>query len=164
MYLLHAPWTRSQTVRFSVAVSLVPWAVLLGAMRLLTLGPVSLEMGLMGGGFLAIGFTCLTALSIWLTSLLLQMELNDYFLILRKVLWAALPAGLIALFTVHLFPLNLMFVTAFQAALLVRRLPSVQQGPADEAPRLEPIAFATVGIKFLIVGGLLFFALVTSQA
>jgi hypothetical protein len=163
MYLLHTPWTRPETVKFSIAVSLVPWAALLGAMRLLTLGPISLEMGLMGGGFLAIGFTCLTALTVWLAGRLLRMELNDYFLILRKVLWAALPAGLVALFIVHLFPLNLMLVTAIQTAVLVRRLPAAQQGPADEAPRLEPIAFATVGIKFLIVGGLLFFALVTNQ-
>jgi hypothetical protein len=164
MYLLHAPWTRSQTLKFSVAVSLVPWAALLGAMRLLTLGPISLELGLMGGGFLAIAFTCLTALTVWLASRMLRLALNDYFLILRKVLWTALPAGLIAVVTVHLFPLNLLFVAAIQTALLVRRLPAAQQGPADDAPRLEPIAFATVGVKFLIVGGLLFFALVTSQA
>lgn len=160
MYLLHAPWTRAQTLQFSVAVTLIPWAVLLGAMRLLTLGPVSLELGLMGGGFLAIGFTCLTAISVWLAGRFLGLEMNDYFLILRKVLWMAVPSGLVVLFTVHLFPLNLFLVTGIQTALLLRRLPAAQQGPADEAPRLEPVAFATVGMKFLVVGALLFFALV----
>lgn len=160
MYLLHAPWTRAQTLKFSFAVSFIPWAALLGAMRLLTLGPISLEMGLMGGGFLAIGFSCLTAITVWLAGRILDLEMNDYFLILRKVIWMAIPAGLVVLVTVHLFPLNLFLVTGIQTALLVRRLPAAQQGPADEAPRLEPIAFATVGMKFLVVGALLFFALV----
>ncbi len=160
MYLLHTPWTRVQTLKFSLAVSFIPWAALLGAMRLLTLGPISLEMGLMGGGFLAIGFSCLTAFTVWLAGRILDLEMNDYFLTLRKVIWMAIPSGLVVLVTVHLFPLNLLFVTAIQTALLIRRLPSAQQEPADEAPRLEPIAFATVGMKFLVVGALLFFALV----
>ncbi len=73
MYLLHTPWTRAQTLKFSFAVSFIPWAALLGAMRLLTLGPISLEMGLMGGGFLAIGFSCLTAITVWLAGRILDL-------------------------------------------------------------------------------------------
>ena len=56
MYLLHQTWTRGESLRFSFVVSFVPWTLLALALLFLTSGPIQLELGLLGSGFLALGF------------------------------------------------------------------------------------------------------------
>jgi len=93
MYLRHRPWTRKETLRFALAVSVLPWAVLAVALRLLITGPIQLEMGLLGAGFLAIIFTVLTALSVWGWAALKGLEIPDYFRLLRAILWTAVAVS-----------------------------------------------------------------------
>jgi hypothetical protein len=162
MYLRHRPWTRKETFRFSLAVTVVPWAVLAVALRLLITGPIQLEMGLLGAGFLAILFTLLTALSVWMFAALSGLEIPDYFRLLRAVLWTAVAVSFLNVFAVHLFPLNLIAVTALQTWILFRKIPVWIQDPIEEAARIEPIAFGAVGIKAAIVASLFFFALVVA--
>lgn len=162
MYLRHRPWTRKETFRFSLAVTVVPWAVLAGALRLLITGPIQLEMGLLGAGFLSILFTLLTAFSVWMFAALSGLEIPDYFRLLRAVLWTAVAVSFLNLFAVHLFPLNLIAVTAVQTWILFRRVPVWIQDPIEEAVRIEPIAFGAVGIKAAIVASLFFFALIVA--
>jgi hypothetical protein len=63
---------------------------------------------------------------------------------------------------VHLFPLNLVAVTAAQTWILFRKIPAWIQEPVEESARIEPIAFGAVGIKAMIVASLFFFALVVA--
>lgn len=159
MYLRHRPWTRKETVRFSLAVTLVPWTVLAVSLRLLITGPIQLEMGLLGAGFLAIVFTLLTALSVWAFAALSGLEIPDYFRLLRAILFTAVAVSVLNVVSVHLFPLNLIAITALQTWILVRRIPDWIQDPVEESARIEPIAFGAVGIKAGIVASLFFFAL-----
>lgn len=162
MYLRHRPWTRKETLRFALAVSVLPWAVLAVALRLLITGPIQLEMGLLGAGFLAIIFTVLTALSVWGWAALKGLEIPDYFRLLRAILWTAVAVSVLNVVAVHLFPLNLITVTALQTWILFRKIPGWIQEPIEEAARIEPIAFGAVGIKATIVASLFFFALVVA--
>ena len=162
MYLRHRPWTRKETFRFSLAVTVLPWAALAVALRLLITGPIQLEMGLLGAGFLSILFTLLTALSVWMFAALSGLEIPDYFRLLRAVLWTAVAVSFLNVFAVHLFPLNLIAVSALQTWILFRKIPVWIQDPVEEAARIEPIAFGAVGIKAAIVASLFFFALVVA--
>lgn len=162
MFLLHRPWTHSETIRFSLAVTIVPWAFLTVALRLLITGPIQLEMGLLGAGFLTIAFTLLTALSVWGFGALLGLDIPDYFRLLRAILWTAVMVAILNVVAVHLFPLNLAAVIAAQTWILFRKIPIWIQDPVEEAARIEPIAFGAVGIKAMIVASLFFFAFVVS--
>lgn len=162
MYLRHRPWTKKETFRFALVVSIVPWTALAVALRLLITGPIQLEMGLLGAGFLAIIFTVLTAVSVWGFAALSGLEIPDYFRVLRAVLWTSVAVALLNVFAIHLFPLNLLAVTAAQTWILFRKLPDWIQEPVEEAARIEPIAFGAVGIKAMIVASLFFFALVVA--
>ena len=162
MYLRHRPWTRKETFRFSLAVSVVPWTVLAVALRLLITGPIQLEMGLLGAGFLAIIFTVLTAISTWAFAALSGLEMPDYFRLLRAILWTAVAVSVLNVVAVHLFPLNLVAVTAAQTWILFRKIPAWIQEPVEESARIEPIAFGAVGITAMIVASLFFFALIVS--
>lgn len=162
MYLRHRPWTKRETLRFSLAISLIPWLVLTIALRLLITGPIQLEMGLLGAGFLTIIFTLLTALSVWAFAAVSGLEVPDYFRLLRAVLWTAVAVSFLNVFALHLFPLNLIAVVALQTWILFRKIPIWIQDPVEEAARIEPIAFGAVGIKTMIVASLFFFALVVA--
>ena len=162
MYLRHQPWTRKETGGFALAVSIVPWTVLAIALRLLITGPIQLEMGLLGAGFLAIIFTVLTALSVWGFAALKGLEIPDYFRLLRAILWTAVAVSFLNVFAIHLFPLNLVAVVGLQTWILFRKIPDWIQDPVEEAARIEPIAFGAVGIKAMIVASLFFFALVVA--
>lgn len=150
MYLLHQPWTRAESARFSLIVSFVPWTLLCLALLFLTSGPIQLEMGLLGSGFLAIGFCLVSTLTVWLAGRSGKAPLPDVFRTLRFVLWAAVLAGVVNALAIHLFPLNLFLAGGLQALLIHRRLPRLIQEPVESAVRIEPIAFAAVGMKTVI--------------
>jgi hypothetical protein len=159
MYLLHQPWTRSESLRFSLLVAFVPWTLLALALLFLSSGPIHLELGLMGAGFLAIAFALVTAGTTWLAGRAGEAPLPDYFRVLRFVLWAAVGAGILNALLIQLFPLNLVLAAGAQAAIIYRRLPRLIQEPVEESVRIEPIAFATVGMKAMIAAALLASAL-----
>lgn len=159
MYLLHRPWTRREALRFSLIVSFLPWTLLSLALLFLTSGPIQLEMGLLGAGFLSILFCIVTTLTVWLAGRSEAAPLPDTFRTVRFVLWAAILAGLINAVTVHLFPLNLLLAGGLQSAIIYRRLPTLIQEPVEESVRIEPIAFAAVGIKAVILASLFAFSL-----
>lgn len=154
MYLLHRPWTRGQALRFSLVVSFVPWTLLTLALLFLTSGPIHLEMGLLGAGFLSILFCVVTTLTVWLAGRAGKTPLPDTFRTVRFVLWAAILAGLLNALTIHLFPLNLLLAGSLQSAIVYRRLPLLIQDPVERSVRIEPIAFAAVGIKAAIAAAL----------
>lgn len=154
MYLLHQPWTRSESLRFSLLVAFVPWTLLAFALLFLSSGPIHLELGLMGAGFLAIAFALVTAGTTWLAGRAGEAPLPDYFRVLRFVLWAAVGAGILNALLIQLFPLNLVLAAGAQAAIIHRRLPRLIQEPVEESVRIEPIAFATVGMKAMIAAAL----------
>ena len=154
MYLLHRPWTRREALRFSLTVSFVPWTLLTLALLFLTSGPIQLEMGLLGAGFLSILFCTVTTLTVWLAGRAGETPLPDTFRTVRFVLWAAILAGFLNALTIHLFPLNLFLAGGLQSAIIYRRLPALIQDPVEEPVRIEPIAFAAVGIKAGIAGAL----------
>lgn len=159
MYLLHRPWTRREALRFSLVVSFGPWALLTLALLFLTSGPIQLEMGLLGAGFLSILFCLVTTVTVWLAGRAGETPLPDTFRTVRFVLWAAILAGLLNAVTIHLFPLNLLLAGSLQTAIVYRRLPSLIQDPVEQSVRIEPIAFAAVGIKAMILASLFGFSL-----
>ncbi|MFM9149933.1 MAG: hypothetical protein ACKORA_05565 [Solirubrobacterales bacterium] len=159
MYLLHRPWTRREALRFSLIVSFVPWTLLTLALLFLTSGPIQLEMGLLGAGFLSILFCLVTTLTVWLAGRSEAAPLPDTFRTVRFVLWAAILAGLLNALTIHLFPLNLFLAGGLQSVIVYRRLPALIQDPVEESVRIEPIAFAAVGIKAVILASLVAFSL-----
>ena len=159
MYLLHRPWTRGQALRFALVVSFVPWTLLTLALLFLTSGPIHLEMGLLGAGFLSILFCVVTTLTVWLAGRAGKTPLPDTFRTVRFVLWAAILAGLLNAVTIHLFPLNLILAGTLQSAIVYRRLPALIQDPVERSIRIEPIAFAAVGIKAVILASLFAFSL-----
>ena len=154
MYLLHQPWTRSESLRFSLLVSFVPWGLLSLALLFLSSGPIHIELGLMGAGFLAIAFGLVTSATVWLAGMTAGAPLPDYFRTLRFVLWTAVAVGLLNALLIQLFPLNLLLAAGAQAAIIHRRLPRLIQEPVEQAVRIEPIAFATVGMKAVIAAAL----------
>jgi hypothetical protein len=154
MYLLHQPWTRGESLRFSLIVAFVPWTLLALALLFLTSGPIHLEMGILGAGFLALAFGLVTALTVWLAGRAGDSPLPDGYRTLRFVLWTAVLAGLVNALLIQLFPLNLLAAAGLQAAIIHRRLPRLIQEPVEESARIEPIAFAVVGMKTVIAGAL----------
>ena len=154
MYLLHQPWTRAEALRFSLLVSFVPWTLLALALLFLSSGPIHIELGLMGAGFLAIAFALVTSASVWLAGMTGRAPLPDGFRTIRFVLWAAVGAGLINALFIQLFPLNLVLAGGLQTAIVHRRLPRLIQEPVEATVRIEPIAFATVGMKAVIAAAL----------
>ena len=159
MYLLHRSWTRGEALRFSLTVSFVPWTLLSLALLFLTSGQIQLEMGLLGAGFLSILFCVVTTLTVWLAGRAGETPLPDTFRTVRFVLWAAILAGLLNALTIHLFPLNLFLAGSLQSAIVYRRLPALIQDPVEESVRIEPIAFAAVGVKAVILASLFAFSL-----
>ena len=154
MYLLHQPWTRAESIRFSLLVSFVPWGFLSLALLFLSSGPIHIELGLMGAGFLAIAFALVTSVCVWLAGMSGEAPLPDGFRTIRFVLWTAVGAGLINALFIQLFPLNLLLAAGAQAAIVHRRLPRLIQEPVEATVRIEPIAFATVGMKAVIAAAL----------
>ena len=154
MYLLHQPWTRSESLRFSLLVSFVPWGLLSLALHFLSSGPIHIELGLMGAGFLAIAFALVTSACVWLAGMGGKAPLPDAFRTIRFVLWTAVGAGLLNALLIQLFPLNLLLAAGVQAAIVHRRLPRLIQEPVEATVRIEPIAFATVAMKAVIAAAL----------
>lgn len=154
MYLLHQQWTRRESLRFSLLVSFLPWTLLALALLFLSSGPIHVEMGILGAGFLSIAFCLITALTVWLAGRSGEAPLPDGYRTLRFVLWAAVAAALLNVLLIQLFPLNLFAAAGLQAAIIHRRLPRLIQEPVEESARIEPIAFAAVGMKTVIAGAL----------
>lgn len=158
MYLLRDKWSRRETLLVAFSVTLVPWGTVLTLIHFLSQNKLSLEIGLVSSGFLALFFTVLLALTLFL--LHLKIPVPDFSFFLRKILLVALivsPLSLLAtVLAANLFPLSLLLVIFGQTAILYHYLPLWQQRTVEETVRLEPVFFLTVGIKMVILA--LFFS------
>lgn len=105
------------------------------------------ELAILSSGLLAILTTLLTGLA--LAALLHRFKLKNLTFILKNVLIVLLIAGVITIFLVNLYPINLIVFLVTAASILTIKFNGWLKKDLEDV-RIEPIAFLAVGFKVLI--------------